>query len=50
MASLGEYAVPVLSAYAVTMIVLAVLVYASWRQSVRSMRELNEAEGETGGS
>jgi heme exporter protein CcmD len=44
MVELGDYAVPVLGAYAVTFVVLIVLVYWSWRQSVQSVRDLEDAE------
>lgn len=43
-AGLGEYAGAVLSAYAVTLALLAALVGASWARAVRLRRALDDAE------
>jgi len=44
MPDLGKYVIEVLSAYAVTIVLLAGLVWATWARSLRIRRELREVE------
>jgi heme exporter protein D len=48
MFTLGEYAVEVVSAYAVSLVLLAAIVGLSWRQAARSARALEQAEAKHG--
>jgi len=42
---LGEYAAEVISAYAVSLVLLALLVWVSWRRAGRVRRALEQIEG-----
>ena len=44
MIDLGKYAVPVLSAYGVSLALIGVLVLVSWRQAVRTRSALRAVE------
>ena len=44
MPDLGAYAGPVLGAYAVSLLLLAALVVASWRRAVRTRKLLEDVE------
>lgn len=43
---LGKYAATVLGAYAVTLVLLAVLVATSWRRAITTRRRLERLEAE----
>jgi len=45
MTDLGAYAVEVMSAYAVSLLLLAGLVWVSWRRAVKVRRALEQIEG-----
>lgn len=45
MPELGKYSAEVLSAYGVTLVLLAGIVLLSWLQSRRAKRELSKLEG-----
>lgn len=45
MPDLGDYAIEVLSAYAVSILLLLVMVWLSWRRYVKVRAALEKAEG-----
>ncbi|MEL7212604.1 MAG: heme exporter protein CcmD [Pseudomonadota bacterium] len=45
MPDLGTYAVPVLSAYGATGVIIALLIWASWRRGRKVRQELHALEG-----
>ena len=44
MPDLGPYAVPVLAAYAVSLLLIAIIVLSSWRSWIKVKRQLKEVE------
>ena len=45
MMDLGDYAVEVISAYTVSLVLLVLLVWVSWRRAVKVRRALEQIEG-----